>query len=110
MVWLHCVVITATRDQFLPSELTCCCQLMQPVKLSQSILILILIPWLGEVQEGELIFLHFLLVSVTGQRDKCSEISREAVNMRQFNLCSSALMRSLVVMLGTGGEYLPPGV
>ena len=70
----------------------------------QSILILILIPWSGNVQGGELIFLHFLPVSVTGQRDKCCEISQEAVNMRQFNLCSSALMRSLVVMLGTGGN------
>ena len=73
---------------------------MQPVKLSQSILILIPIPWPGSVQEGEVIFLHLLLVSVSGQRDTCSEISQEAVNMRQFNLCSSALMRSLVVMLG----------
>ena len=73
---------------------------MQPVKLSQSILILILIPRPGSVQEGEVIFLHLLLVSVTGQRDKCSEISREAVNMRQFNLCCPSVMRSLVVMLG----------
>ena len=85
------LVITATRDQFLSSvsahmllSAHATCQ-----ALPLNILILIIIPWPGSVRQGELIFLNFLLVSVTGQRDKCSEISLEAVNMRQFNLCCS---------------------
>ena len=77
--------------------LTCSCQLMQPVKFSQSILISV------SLTSPPSHISSFVVASVTGHLHKCSDISLEAVNTRQFNLASSGVMRSLVVT--NAGEY-----
>ena len=97
-IWQHEIsfyLVSSQAHMWLTSHATC-----------QALPINIDINWLTLSSRGTTHISSFLVESVTGHLYKCSDISPEAVNMRQFNLGSSPLMRSLVEP--HVGEYQEP--